>query len=181
MDGLSGAASVAGIILPGIQVTQSLIEFYSAYKIQKSYVTYTVEKLEDLLGVLEILRSQLTNRRFRADEQDLLKNIEGSIQACDEGIQELRRETGKVKGKTDGIRAAARTAAYRVAYPFRQSTLQKLDESIDEIASHLSLALQVLRQKDIGSVQDVREARLFPCPKLWNRVRHEPYQTKRLQ
>ncbi|RYP26488.1 hypothetical protein DL767_007992 [Monosporascus sp. MG133] len=162
MDGPSVTESVAGIILLGIQVTQSLVDFYSAYKTQD--VSYTIRKLEHLLSVLEILRSQLTNRRFRADEQNLLKNIEGSIQACDECIQELRCETVKLEGKTDGIRAAARTAAYRVAYPFRQSTLQKLDESIDEIASHLSLALQVLRQEDIGNVQDVGECLYSPLP-----------------
>ncbi|RYP07583.1 hypothetical protein DL764_002410 [Monosporascus ibericus] len=160
MDRLSVTASVAGIILLGIQVTQSLVDFYSADKTQA--VAYTIRKLERLLSVLEILRSQLTNRQFRANEQDLLKNIEGSIQACDECIQELRCETVKLEGKTDGIRAAARTAAYRVAYPFRQSTLQKLDESIDEIASHLSLALQVLRHEDIGSVQDVAECLYSP-------------------
>ncbi|KAH8903853.1 hypothetical protein BR93DRAFT_884335 [Coniochaeta sp. PMI_546] len=46
------------------------------------------------------------------------------------------------------------TAAYRVTYPFRQSTLQKLDENIEETVSHLSLALQLLHQRDIGRVQD---------------------------
>ncbi|RYP70407.1 hypothetical protein DL769_004969 [Monosporascus sp. CRB-8-3] len=162
MDGLSIAESVAETILLGIQVTQSLVDFYSAYKTQG--VAYTIKKLEHLLSVLEILRSQLANRRFRADEQDLLKNIEGSIETCDECIQELRCETAKLEGKADGIRATARTAAYRVAYPFRQSTLQKLGESIDEIASHLSLALHVLRQKDISSVQGVRKCPYSPLP-----------------
>ncbi|RYP73052.1 hypothetical protein DL770_007853 [Monosporascus sp. CRB-9-2] len=162
MDGLSITASVVGIISLGIQVTQSLVDFYSAYKTQD--VAYTVRKLEHLLSVLEILRSQLTNRRFCADEQDLLKNIEGSIQTCDECIQELRCETVKLEGKTDGIRAAGRTAAYRLAYPFRQSTLQKLGEIIDEIASHLSLALQMLRQKDVGNIQHVGECFYSPLP-----------------
>ncbi|RYP69565.1 hypothetical protein DL771_006080 [Monosporascus sp. 5C6A] len=162
MDGVSVAASITESILLGIRVTQSLVDFYSAYKTQD--VAYTIKKLEHLLSALEILRSQLTNRRSHADERDLLKNIEGSIQTCDECIQELRCEAVKLEGQTDGIRAAARTAAYRVAYPFRQSTLQKLGEIIDEIALHLSLALQVLRQKDIGSVQDVGECLYSPLP-----------------
>ena len=155
------AASVAGLLSLGIQVTVFLVDFYSAYKNQKSDVAYTTKKIKHLLSMLEILDGQLPNRKFRADEQDLLKNIEGSIQDCEECIQELQSETKKLRGKsTDGIRAAARTAAYKVAYPFRQSTLQKLDEDIEEIVSHLSLALPVLQQKDIGSVQDnIRETR----------------------
>ncbi len=145
------AASVAGIFSLGIQVTQNLIAFYSAYKSQKSDVAYTFEKLDRLLGVLEKLRTQLADR---TDEQSLLENIESSIQACDEFIQKLQRKCNKFKDNpAKDIRAAARTATYRLAYPFRQSTLQKLDENVDEVVSHLSLALQVLGQKDIANVQ----------------------------
>ena len=155
MDGLSVAASVAGIISLGIQVTQSLIDFYEAYKGQKSDIANTAKKLENLLCVLESLRRQLTNRKFRADEQDLLETIEGSIEVCEENIHELQTKVDKYKDSSgDGIRAAARTATRQLAYPFRHSTLLKLDADIDEIVSHLSLALQVLQQKDIGNVQD---------------------------
>ncbi|KAI9683766.1 MAG: hypothetical protein M1822_005956 [Bathelium mastoideum] len=154
MDGLSVAASVAGIVSLGIQVTQSLVDFYSAYKDQKSDTVHTLKKLERLLGVLEILRTQISERTFISDEQALLKNIEGSVQVCEEYIQDLQSETEKVRGESrDGIRAAARTAAYRVAYPFRQSTLHKLDENIEEIVSHISFALQLLGRKDVHKVQ----------------------------
>lgn len=139
MDGLSVAASVAGIISLGIQVTQSLVDFYSAYKSQKSDIAYTTKKLERLLSVFEILRSQLANRKFHANEQELLKRIEDSIQGCEECIHELQSEVDKFKDNSaDGIRAAARTAARGFAYPFRQSTLQALDEDVDEIVSHVS-------------------------------------------
>ena len=154
MDGLSVAASVAGVLSLGIQVTQSLVKFYSVYKNQKYDIACTIKKLENLLGVLEILHNQTANRRFCAGEQDLLKNIESSIQVCEEYIQDLQSEIEKLRGEsTHGIRAAARTAAYKVAYPFRQSTLQKLDENIDEIVSHLTLALQLLGQKDFCKVK----------------------------
>jgi ankyrin repeat domain-containing protein 50 len=155
MDGLSVAASVAGIISLGIQVTQSLVDYYEAYKDQKSDIANTAKKLENLLCVLESLCRQLTNRKFRADEQDLLETIEGSIEVCEENIHELQTKVEKFKDSSgDGIRAAVRTATRQLAYPFKESTLRKLDADIDEIVSHLSLALQVLQQKDIGNVQD---------------------------
>jgi hypothetical protein len=154
-DGLSVAASVAGVISLSIQVTQSLADFYSAYKSQKSDIAYTTKKLEHLLSVLEILRNQLTNHKFRVNKQDLLKNIKGSIKNCEECIYKLQIKTDKFKGKfTDGIRTVARTAAHRVTYLFRQSTLQKLNEDIDKIVSHLSLALQVLQQNDISNCRN---------------------------
>jgi len=152
VDGLSVVASVAGIISLGIQVAQSLVNFYEAYKGQKSDIAHTTKRLESLLNVLERLRKQSADR---ADEPGLFESIKGSITDCTEYIYELQCETEKFKDKSaDGIRAAARTATRRLEYPFRQSTLQKLDEDIDEIVSHLSLALQVLEQKDIGKVQD---------------------------
>jgi ankyrin repeat domain-containing protein 50 len=153
-DPLSVAASVTGLISLGIQVTQSLVDFYTAYKNQKSDVVHTTQKLNRLLDVLEILREQ-TDRTFEPDEHSLVHTIESYIQACDDYIKELRTENNKFEKRTDNtVKGAALTAARRVAYPFRQSTLQKLDEDIDETLAHLSLALQALQQKEIANVQD---------------------------
>src|SRR5215469_5569703 len=155
MDGLSVAASVAGIISLGIQVTQSLIDFYEAYKGQKSDIANTAEKLKTLLTVLESLRRQLTNRKFRADEQALLQSIEGSIEDCEENVNELQAKIEKFKHDSgNSIQAAFRNTTRQLAYPFKQSTLRKLDADIDEIVSNLKFALAVLQQKDIGNVQD---------------------------
>jgi hypothetical protein len=151
-DGLSVIASVAGIISLGMQVTQSLVDYYESYKGQKSEVAHTTRKLEHLLSVFGILQQQST---ARANEPDLFESIDRSIHDCKEYIHELQRENEKFEeNPANGMRAAARTATRRLAYPFRQSTLQKLDEDIDEIVSHRSLALQVLEQKGVGNVQD---------------------------
>ena len=155
MDGLSVAASVAGVLSLGIQVTTSLVDFYSTCKSQQSDVAHTNRKLGNLLDILQTLQHELTNRTFRADEQHVLNSVGASIQGCEDCIDELNTEIDKFKSKpADSTRVAARTAAYRVVYPFRQSTLQKLDENIDEAVSHLSFALQVLHQKDVRHVQD---------------------------
>jgi hypothetical protein len=74
------------------------------------------------------------------------------IEYCEENIQELQTKIEKFKDTSgDSIRAAVRTASRQLAYPFKESTLRKLDADIDEIVSHLSLALQVLQQKDISN------------------------------
>jgi hypothetical protein len=154
-DPLSVAGGVVGIISLGITVTQALVDFYTTARDQKSNTAATAEKLNLLLDLLESLSRQLADRTFRPGERDLLDNVERCINACDEIIRELETENKKFKDcSTHNIAAAARTATRRVAYPFRQSTLQKLDEDIDETISHLSLALQVLLQRNIADVQD---------------------------
>ena len=154
-DPLSIAGSVAGLISLGIQVTQSLVEFYSSYKHQDSEIAGIIERLESLLSVLQILDEALSNRKFQADEQSLIGNIETSIKNCEEFIQELREECQKfVKTTSGGIKAVFRVAGRRATYPFRQSTLQKLDEDIGELRSNLSIAIDALQLKDSKRVQD---------------------------
>ena len=51
------AAATAGFLSLSIQLTQNLLNFYSAYRSQRSDVTYTIKKLDHLLGVLEALSS----------------------------------------------------------------------------------------------------------------------------
>ena len=53
---------------------------------------------------------------------------------------------------------AIAVAGPRATYPFRQSTLKKIDEAIDEIRANLSFALKVLDLKDNRRIQnDVTE------------------------
>ncbi|KAI5463253.1 hypothetical protein BGZ63DRAFT_352374 [Mariannaea sp. PMI_226] len=151
MDGVSVAASVAGLISLGIQATQGLIEYYTAYKSQDKDVASTARNLEQLFDILETLQKQLTNRKFRPDESGVLKNIEKFIQECNECIEELKDENEKFRNRgTKSARAKFR----RLAYPFRQSTLEKLDEDVKEVVRNLSLALQVLQHDGMGHIQD---------------------------
>lgn len=148
------AASVAGLISLGIQTAQTLVEFYSAYKNQKSEVKEIITRLDRLCGMLEDLRS-LTAREFRADEKSLLDSIEKLVPDCEEVIHELQEEAQKFVVKpADSLAAKARATVHKAAYPFRQSTLLKLEESIQVAISHLSLALQMLQQKTIDHIQN---------------------------
>ena len=156
MDGVSLAGSIAGIASLGIQVTQSLVDYYSAWTTQYSSVASIIERLRHLSDTLEILRSQSTNYSILKDNPGILESIKGFIHGCEKCISELRTECDKFKDvdSADGLRAFARSSARRIAYPFRQSTLQKLDEDIEEFVLQLLLALQVLGQKGIIRVHN---------------------------
>ncbi|KAK3173425.1 hypothetical protein OEA41_006754 [Lepraria neglecta] len=167
-DPFSVAAGVAGLVSLGIEVTQSLVDFYNAYKKRDSDLVGMIERLESLLDIFQCLEKTLLDRNFQADEQGLIKRIETLIKNCDELIQELRDECQKFsKASSNGIKAAVRVAGHRAIYPFRQSTLQKLDEDIGEIRANLSSALDVLQLKDTKRIQDdITETKV-----LWDLVR----------
>jgi archaellum component FlaC len=154
-DPLSVAAGIAGLISFGIQVTESLVKFYTSYKGQDTDVARTTENLEGLLDTLKFLQAAVETRTFRRDEQDQIKNIESSIRKCDDLIRELQEECEKLdKALISGIKGTIKAAGRRAVYPFRQSTLQKLDEDISEIRDNLLLALDVLQLRDHKNTQD---------------------------
>src|ERR1700742_3322127 len=96
---------VAGLIPLGIQVTEGLVKYYRSYKAQFSETSSTINRLESLLELFELLQKQIDSRKFRADEQDILKNLARWIQSCGELIVELQDEY-KMFEKTspDGLR-----------------------------------------------------------------------------
>lgn len=154
-DLLSVSAGLGGLISLGIQVTQSLVDFYNAYKNQDSNLVGITGRLESLLDIFQCLKKTLLDRNFQADEQALVKSIETSIKNCDELIQELQDECQKLSETSpNGIKAVIRVTGRRVTYPFRQSTMQKLDEDIGEIRANLSFALDVLQLKANERIQD---------------------------
>lgn len=158
IDPLSISGSVAGATSLGIQVTQSLVDFYKSYKSRDSELTGITERLESLVETFRHLEKALSGRIFQADERSLVKNIETSITNCDELIQELQNECQKFSKTSTGMKAAVKVAGCRATYPFRQSTLQKLDEDIGEIRANLSFALDVLQLNDTQRFQnDVTE------------------------
>ena len=154
-DPISVTGTLVGVISLGIQVSQSLVNFYNSYKGQNSDLAHTTDKLNSLLEILQSIKKTLTDRKFLADEQDLVKNIEASIQNCDEVIHELQEEVQKFN-KTSSKRpfATIKIARRQLTYPFRQSTLQKIEEDIEDIRANISSALDTLQLKDNKKTQD---------------------------
>ncbi|KAI0023788.1 ankyrin repeat-containing protein [Xylariomycetidae sp. FL0641] len=154
-DPVSVAGSAVGVISLGIQVTQSLHDYYSAFRSQYSDINHTIERLGSLLELLERLRQHAERRKFRADEEGSMRKIESLIHESEEVIKELEAEASKFKEvSVSSIKTAIRTTARRVAYPFRRSTLEKLDEDVTDIIDRLDIALQILQQEVLDRIRD---------------------------
>lgn len=159
MDGLSVAANVAGVVSLGVEVTKALLKYYNDYKDREAEVASTIKKLDRLLGMLENLTTHLNNNaQSLPKDQKMLVSIQSAIGDCEECIEELQEQCEKFKdAPTTGIKAKARTVARKLAYPLRQSTLDAIDETVDEIVSHISLALQIIQQRSIDQIQTEAE------------------------
>ncbi|KAK4044313.1 putative ankyrin repeat protein [Parachaetomium inaequale] len=156
-DPLSVAGSIVGLISLGLSVTQHIFDYYAAAKDRETKLGGTIAKLEQLLKVFEAIRTQAEARKTRPDEHGLLSNMLAAVQRCEECIEELREEADKFReypGQARRLGTAARATVRRITYPFRQSTLQRIEEDIDEILSQLSVAQQALIQNELSHVRD---------------------------
>ena len=177
-DPLSVAAGIAGLLSLGVQVTQSLVKFYTSYKGLDGDVARTTGNLKGLHDTFDFLQTVVKTRTFRRDEQALIKNIECSISKCSDLIQELQEEWEKFhKSSVSGIEGAIKAAGHRIAYPLRQSTLQRLDEDIRGINDDLRLALDALQfrdnklaQDDIAELKDLSE--MIRATQISSTIRH---------
>lgn len=152
-DPLSIASGVAGLLSLGIQVTKSLVDFYSAYKDQTPALAKITLNLENLLGILQSLDSARQNGQPQTDA--LLQEIDKAAVGCREIIEELRDECQKFQKDTAAsLKDRIQVAGRRATYPFRKSTLQKLEEDIGEIRENLSLALNVLQVRNQTGLED---------------------------
>jgi hypothetical protein len=154
-DPLSIASGTAGLLSLGIQVTQSLVRFYTTYKDQDIDLAKVTQNLDNLLGIFRSLNIAIEERRSQPDTQDLLQGVEKVIQKCEEIITELQNECDKFhKDSAAGLRDRVKVAGRRAAYPFRKSTLQKLEEDVSDIRENLSFALDVLQLKSQSQIRD---------------------------
>lgn len=160
-DPLSVAAGIAGLLSLGIQVSEALCKFYTSYKGQDTEIARTVDRLGNLSVIFRSIETALQSR----PDDDLTRTIHQSIDSCGDIITELQEEYKYFKAPfPGGIKGTIRASSRRVSYPFRRSTLQKLDEDIQEIQDSLSVALEALHlgeqkklQNDITDVKLVLE------------------------
>ncbi|KAJ5472932.1 hypothetical protein N7530_006933 [Penicillium desertorum] len=152
-DPLSIASGVAGLLSLGIQVTKSLVDFYSAYKDQTPALAKITLNLENLLGILQALDDARQHGQPQMDA--LVKEIDKAAVGCREIIEELSEECQKFQKDTAlGLKARIQLVGRRATYPFRESTLKKLEEDIGEIRENLSLALNVLQLRNQTGLED---------------------------
>lgn len=144
MEALGAASAVAGVLSIGIEVCQGLLKYYNSYRGAATDIARMFESVESLNSTLLILKRTLSRGTLPPEiAEDVLK----SIKSCESGFEKLEKKLKKVKTEgsgQSGWQEKAKNQLKRAAYPFRESTLVKLREIVNEQRSHLSLAVSVL-------------------------------------
>ena len=149
------AAGTAGFISLGIQILQSLTNYYQAYKSQHHKVVSTTQKIKDLLELLKLLEDEIQARRSRPDYKRCLDVVAQCDASCKDTVKELQTVLDKVKvSPTQSALSTIKVAATKLGYPFRESTLIKIEEEVADFRNNLAAALSILQLKDSRSALD---------------------------
>lgn len=154
-DPLSIVGGVVGIASLGIQVSQSLIDFYNKYKNQKSDLANILRNLENLKNTLQELEKIWAGRTLTEDYQHLVERIQESVTNCNDAIDELDTACQKFTRITQpGSKKSFDTIKHQIAYPFKKSTLDKLNIDITDIRKNLAFLLQIVQLRATTRHQD---------------------------
>ncbi|OQE18125.1 hypothetical protein PENFLA_c022G00387 [Penicillium flavigenum] len=155
VDPFSVASGAVGLLSLGIEVTQGLVSFYTAWKNQDVTLARTAESLEFLLGILQALDTAIRFRQSQPNERNLLQKVERAILGSAAVIQDFKDELRKfVESSSGNMKERIKISGRRAAYPFKRGTLLNIEDSISEIRENLSFALEVLHVKDCKTTQD---------------------------
>lgn len=155
-DPFSISVGALSIVSFGIQISQGLIDFYKAAKEKSKDVQTTLSSLQSLSSTLEGLDSSLKQHRFAPEQLDLVRNVESCIEACEEAIEDLDRELATItrRDKKPGVLESVKKATQAASYPFKQGTLLKLRETIQDVRENLVLAVNTLQLDTSSKIQD---------------------------
>ncbi len=141
----SVAGSAAGVVSLGITVCQGLLRYYSGCRDHSDDVKSVVTSLDALIRALDMLRGTIKDSCFEAITQ---QHIESYITDCGDAVQNLARELEKVKkvvppsvpGGQLSLKGRLGNAGKTLLYPFRESTLKKLRDYVEEVCENLAVA-----------------------------------------
>jgi hypothetical protein len=137
-DPLSIAASAAGLITLGVSACSSLVQFYSSWKDSNDDIKATYDSLSALAKTFRLIDEKIKKASF---SRDVVEHVTESIISCAAGIQSLRSKLDKISVTKPGVSAYLR----RAQYPFREKTLVKLQGTIADLRSNLTLAVDALQ------------------------------------
>lgn len=155
-DAFSAAGGAISIISFGIQITQGLLQYYTAWDQCDKNTTMTLNALAGLCRTLELIKEMI---KKVAIDPEMERHIEESVGACKTYLEALEKKLNKIKGtqlplgqvipaspepSSSKFKTKIRKESQRLLYPFKESTLVKIREVVSDLRDDLALALEVL-------------------------------------
>jgi chromosome segregation ATPase len=139
--------TAVGVISLGIQVTQSWLSYYEAYKSQDAKIDQIHKSIASLRRVLTLLDQALPAAQQRYPRVTV--EIENSVRECFGGISKLRTMLDECRSSpkqtNSGLQNKAKRVAEKVSFQFRKETLNDLQATLQGLQGNLNTVILVLQ------------------------------------
>ena len=153
-DAFGVAGSAVGVISLGIQVCQGLLVYYDSWKGCHQDIENTSRSLASLTETLKLVSRAIRNKQGQGDPVE--EQINSIVLRCLTGIKALSEELKSFERYPDSadIRSKIKSHMRRLYYPFKESTLSKLRDSVQDVRDELVPALSVLQLEHLSSLEE---------------------------
>ena len=156
-DAFGVAGSAVGVISLGIQVCQGLLAYYDSWKGCHQDIENTSKSIASLTETLQLVSRVVKNKKGQGDPVE--QQISSIVVRCRTGIEALSKELERFEKYPESadIRSKIKSHMRRLYYPFKESTLAKLRDSVQDVRDELVPALGVLQVEQLSGLE--QEAR----------------------
>lgn len=148
------AGSAVGVISLGIQVCQGLLAYYDSWKGCHQDIENTSRSIASLAEILERVSKVTKNQTNQSEAVD--KQVNDIAIQCLADIEALSAELKKFEKYPESADFRAKIGSHlrRLHYLFREGTLAKLRDSVQDIRDNLVLALGILQVEKLTNIKD---------------------------
>ncbi|PSN62846.1 hypothetical protein BS50DRAFT_680177 [Corynespora cassiicola Philippines] len=148
-DPVSIISTAVGITSLGAQLCQAVVNYYTQYKCFDNDIDGVIKRAEVLELTLEALES--VRQKDASKNNTASKQLKLAIEACAGSLMALKIMTIKLGEfrRPTSIEDRRRLLKKKLLWPFKQVTLLKLGETLNEVQSNVQLAIQVM-EMDTG-------------------------------
>ncbi|KAM0814100.1 putative Fungal N-terminal domain-containing protein [Seiridium cardinale] len=144
-DPLSVAASVAGLVSLGLQVSSGIIQYLDAIKCRAEELDVARRYVQSIKSTLEVINGFPS--RLQAQHQQSLAAISACLKPCEDELSALETLIAKLSnsGNADpDLIDRVRERTKKLAYSFNRTKLSQLEEKLNRTVKALQLAVQSL-------------------------------------
>ncbi|TGO07536.1 hypothetical protein BTUL_0267g00040 [Botrytis tulipae] len=136
--------TAVGVVSLGLQVSQGIISYYSAYRDQAEEIDGIAQRTQALHTTLKHLQASL--RSLHSNHTSAVALVAATVASCADNIRTLQTTLQKCQLSVPiGTREKICFLGKKAIFPFRQATLQKLENIVGKLQANVDMAIMALQ------------------------------------
>ncbi|THV50212.1 hypothetical protein BGAL_0160g00150 [Botrytis galanthina] len=136
--------TAVGVVSLGLQVSQGIVSYYSAYRDQAEEIDGIAQRTQALHTTLKHLQASL--RSLHSNHTSAVTLVAATVVSCADNIRTLETTLQKCQLSVPiGTKGKICFLGKKAIFPFRQATLQRLENIVGKLQANVDMAIMALQ------------------------------------